>query len=116
MNVEWRDHALCAQIGGDLWFPDKGGSSLAAIAVCRSCPVATECLEFSTTLNPDERQHGIWGGLSPVSRRLLHQTFTCTQCHSQYTPTRKGQKLCSDECRAESRKATYAKAKKRHVA
>lgn len=116
VTVEWMGRALCAQIGGDMWFPEKGGSSIAAIAVCNVCPVAQECLAFSETLPPGERQHGIWGGKSPMARKLPTSIKTCTMCSEQFTPATKQQKICSAECRTEARKQTYAKQHKRSVA
>lgn len=65
---EWQDRALCAQIGGDEWFPPKGGSSRAAKAVCRSCEVRAECLEYALD---HDIFFGIWGGLSERERRRL---------------------------------------------
>lgn len=65
---EWMVDALCAQIGADEWFPDKGESNTVAKLTCRRCPVRSECLEYA--LDHDER-HGIWGGLSERERRKL---------------------------------------------
>lgn len=69
----WTHHALCAQVGGDEWFPDQGQSSHAAKAVCRRCPVIAQCLEYA--LRNDER-HGIFGGLSERERRAMKKART----------------------------------------
>jgi hypothetical protein len=61
---------LCAQTDPELFFPDPGGSSRAAKAVCRACPVRGECLEAA--LARDER-FGVWGGLSERELRRLAQ-------------------------------------------
>jgi WhiB family redox-sensing transcriptional regulator len=66
----WRDSALCAEIGPDAFFPEKGDSSRPAKAICRSCRVRAECLQFA--LANDER-FGIWGGLSDRERRRLRR-------------------------------------------
>lgn len=66
--LEWRDAAACAEVGGDEFFPEKGGSTRLAKAVCRSCLVRAECLEYA--LANDER-FGIWGGLSERERRRV---------------------------------------------
>ena len=65
---DWRDLALCGEIGGDFWYPEKGGSTRLAKAVCRSCEVRGPCLEYA--LANDER-FGIWGGKSERERRRL---------------------------------------------
>jgi WhiB family transcriptional regulator, redox-sensing transcriptional regulator len=66
--LSWQDAGLCAEVDPDLWFPEKGGSVAYAKRVCRSCPVAAECLKFA--LANDERW-GVWGGLSERERRRL---------------------------------------------
>lgn len=66
----WQD-ALCAQVGGDLWFPEKGGSNTAAKRICAACPVRAECLQYA--LDNDIR-FGIFGGLSGYERRKLTKT------------------------------------------
>ena len=64
------DDALCAQVGGDLFFPEQGGSTLEARRFCHDCEVEADCLGYA--LANDER-FGIWGGLSPAERRKLHR-------------------------------------------
>lgn len=68
---DWRDKALCAQIGGDLWFPEKGdrGGPRRARETCARCPVAEQCLELA--VNNPAIQHGIWGGKTPTEIRLI---------------------------------------------
>jgi len=67
-DEDWRDDALCAQTDPEAFFPEKGGSVAAAKAICTSCDVRAECLEYA--LRNDER-FGIWGGLSDRERRRL---------------------------------------------
>ncbi|MDR2974749.1 MAG: WhiB family transcriptional regulator [Propionibacteriaceae bacterium] len=64
----WQAHGLCAQTDPEAFFPEKGGSTREAKAVCVHCEVRQECLEYA--LNNDER-YGIWGGLSERERRKL---------------------------------------------
>lgn len=64
----WHADALCAQVGGDEWFQEKGGSTADAKAICRRCPVTEDCLQFA--LDHDER-FGVWGGLSEQERLRL---------------------------------------------
>jgi WhiB family transcriptional regulator, redox-sensing transcriptional regulator len=60
--------ALCAQTDPELFFPDKGGSVLAAKTICHGCEVNAECLQWA--LDHGERW-GVWGGLSAFERRKL---------------------------------------------
>jgi WhiB family redox-sensing transcriptional regulator len=64
--LAWQERALCAQTDPEAFFPEKGGSTREAKAVCASCEVRAECLEYA--LENDER-FGIWGGMSERERR-----------------------------------------------
>lgn len=64
----WVAKAVCAQTDPDAFYPEKGGSTAAAKAICEGCEVRDACLEYS--LAHDER-FGIWGGLSERERRRL---------------------------------------------
>lgn len=66
----WMQDALCAQVGGDLHFPQKAEHAKAADAkrICAACPVREQCLAFA--LRTGER-HGIWGGLTTHERRAI---------------------------------------------
>jgi DNA-binding CsgD family transcriptional regulator len=60
----WRDEALCAQVGGELFFADDPGL---ARRVCAGCPVAQACLEEAMAAPVD----GVWGGTTMRQRRAL---------------------------------------------
>jgi WhiB family transcriptional regulator, redox-sensing transcriptional regulator len=64
----WMERALCAQVGSEMFFPDKGGSTRDAKRVCANCDVEAQCLAYA--LRNDER-FGIWGGRSERERRAL---------------------------------------------
>jgi WhiB family transcriptional regulator, redox-sensing transcriptional regulator len=67
-ELAWMDFALCAEIGGDLHFPEKGGDVRAAKQVCMACEVRESCLQYA--LDHSER-HGLWGGKSERQRRSM---------------------------------------------
>ena len=71
-NQAWRLRAACAGRSPNLWFPEGGaGNSKAtqeALAICRSCPVRTECAEHALT---QPEHHGIWGGITETQRKNL---------------------------------------------
>lgn len=72
MTRDWRADALCAQIGTEMFFPEKNQSAEPARRICRMCPVRTECLRYA--LENRERE-GVWGGLSANERnQLLRRT------------------------------------------
>lgn len=66
----WMAQSVCAQTDPEAFFPEKGGSVRAVVAICAGCPVKTHCLDFALDNNI---QHGIWGGLSSLARRRLQQ-------------------------------------------
>jgi WhiB family redox-sensing transcriptional regulator len=65
---EWMADGLCAQVDPELWFPEKGGSTRQAKAVCARCTVCPECLAYA--LANDDR-FGVWGGTSERDRRRM---------------------------------------------
>jgi WhiB family redox-sensing transcriptional regulator len=68
---DWRQDALCAQVGGDLWFPRKGGSNHPAKRVCTVCPVRKECLDDVMARTDVVDDYGIRGGTSPKERERM---------------------------------------------
>jgi WhiB family redox-sensing transcriptional regulator len=53
-----------------MFFPDKGGSTVAPKKICATCPVTEQCLEFA--MENDER-FGVWGGKTERERRKLRR-------------------------------------------
>lgn len=65
----WQAEGICRQVDiGDMWFPEKGGSTKEAKAVCAACPVAAQCLEYALS---HEERFGVWGGFSERERRQM---------------------------------------------
>lgn len=70
---DWYVQALCAQTDPEAFFPEKGGSTREAKAVCRRCPVQAECIDEALA---NEERFGIWGGLSERERRKILRLTT----------------------------------------
>ena len=67
-QFDWMDEARCTGMT-DLFFPevgDSGGSVEKAKAVCSTCPVKRECLDFALD---NSFMYGIWGGMSSRQRK-----------------------------------------------
>lgn len=72
MMSDWRHRAVCRDEDPELFFAvgETGPALLQneeAKAVCRRCPVVTECLTYA--LNRGEV--GVWGGTDERERRVL---------------------------------------------
>lgn len=99
----WHADALCAQVDGDLFFPDKGESTREAKAICRQCPVRAECLLWALD---NAEPYGIWGGLSERDRRRLRRGSpfldrTCVVCGEDFEPRSESARTCGPVCRSE---------------
>ncbi|MFD7066103.1 WhiB family transcriptional regulator [Streptomyces sp. NPDC059913] len=71
----WRTAAACTRIGADpdLWFVDGGARAdrERAIAICRDCPVLTQCRDAvarEESGSGKESRYGIRAGLTPKER------------------------------------------------
>jgi WhiB family redox-sensing transcriptional regulator len=71
IHQEWVERAACAGAGPDMFFQLKGGSNLPAKAVCATCPVRQECLDYAVG---QPEQWGVWGGMDRNERRAYART------------------------------------------
>ena len=69
-QARWTSQAACVGHPAELFFPGKGESLSPARALCASCPVRLDCLDYALRWSIP---HGIWGGLSPRQRRHLRK-------------------------------------------
>jgi WhiB family redox-sensing transcriptional regulator len=66
----WQTFAACTGVDPALFFPERGAATREAKAVCATCPVREECLEYA--LEHGEK-FGIWGGKSERERRQIRR-------------------------------------------
>lgn len=64
----WMAEANCAGTDPEIFYPAVGGSPRPAQRICSRCPVTAQCLAYAVEI---QDQHGVWGGISPRSRRGL---------------------------------------------
>lgn len=70
---DWVRDARCAEVDGDLFFPDGKGQGNTRIhaqakAMCAACPVMSECREFGAG-----EEFGTWGGLTAHDRAQMRR-------------------------------------------
>jgi WhiB family redox-sensing transcriptional regulator len=71
-SVIWQDRANCLGVNPDLFFPERGASSVEAKKVCAECVVRLECLDYALVHG---EKFGIWGGTSERQRRRMRRNF-----------------------------------------
>ena len=72
----WQGRAACRGPESRLFFPptyverrdEREGRERRAKAICASCAVRRDCLDYALTIR---EPHGIWGGLNESERRQL---------------------------------------------
>lgn len=74
-DAGWRKLAACRTADPDMFFPTGStGAAVAEIraatAVCQSCAVRGQCLQFALRTN---QEAGIWGGTCEDERRRLRR-------------------------------------------
>ena len=70
-DFRWTSQAACKESPISMFFPEKGDSIKIveqAKAICNSCVVKTDCLNFAID---NFMPYGIWGGTSIKERRYL---------------------------------------------
>ena len=72
LDTSWMDQAACRGVDPGLFFPERGARAAfdRIRAICETCPVQVECLEYALEINT---QHGFWGGKSERERRRMRR-------------------------------------------
>jgi WhiB family redox-sensing transcriptional regulator len=76
IDEAWHLRAACRGPFSDVFFPppqferkqDRREREGRAKAICRTCPVQHECLDYALAIR---EPHGIWGGLNEAERRAI---------------------------------------------
>ncbi|MGI9611159.1 MAG: WhiB family transcriptional regulator [Acidimicrobiia bacterium] len=64
----WMVFGACREADANIFFPTNKEQTRAALAICATCPVEQDCLEYA--LDARER-FGVWGGTTEKQRRKL---------------------------------------------
>lgn len=74
--TEWQALGACRDTDSDVFFPpshfehkpEREARENEAKAICRSCQVRAECLEWALST---KEPHGVWGGYSESERKQI---------------------------------------------
>jgi WhiB family transcriptional regulator, redox-sensing transcriptional regulator len=77
ITTDWRDLASCRDSEPTLFFPvGTTGPAVdqidAAIAICSTCLVQEDCLQYALETN---QESGVWGGYAEDDRRRLRKRW-----------------------------------------
>ena len=76
---------LCAEVGGNYWFPEDllaeaaMQATKAAKSICASCEHQSECAEWGI----NNERYGIWGGLTSVTLRTIRKNRNIIKQHKK---------------------------------
>jgi len=70
LDTSWMIQGKCLGTDPELFFPERGDSTVEAKATCQGCPVQHPCLEYA--LEAGEK-FGVWGGKSERERRKIRR-------------------------------------------
>lgn len=66
----WRADAACRGVDPNVFFPLADEEAGSAKAICATCPVRDDCLDYALATRQGD---GVWGGLTEVERRRLRR-------------------------------------------
>lgn len=70
----WREDAACLDADMDIFFPSRNNAEDRwdrAKAFCKECKVKKQCLSLVMHLEEHDDRWGVFGGLTPMERRVL---------------------------------------------
>jgi WhiB family redox-sensing transcriptional regulator len=66
----WTARAACRDTNTEIFFPASANEEVDALAICATCPVRAQCLDYAIR---NRENHGIWGGTTPEERRRMRR-------------------------------------------
>lgn len=68
MDLSWRKRGACRGLDPDVFYPASEEESGDAKAICGTCTVRDQCLEFALVTREAD---GVWGGATEKERRRI---------------------------------------------
>lgn len=82
---DWADDAACKKAErGSFFDPEDKNLKTLAANYCFSCPVQNQCLYTALVL---EEEYGLWGGLTPKQRKVLHKRVSAVASSKGMQPS-----------------------------
>lgn len=110
--AEWRTRAACRDTDVNMFYAQRGANQVVTEAkrLCATCPVADECQRYARSRG---ERIGIWAGQS-MNRHMNadRPRERCRVCGQTFNAVGT-QRLCSETCRIESRRASGRRAHRR---
>jgi WhiB family redox-sensing transcriptional regulator len=67
-DTDFFEDAACNDVETDVFFPVSDTFAGEAKAICATCPVAEQCLEYAISTHQSD---GVWGGMTSIERHRL---------------------------------------------
>ncbi len=77
VDAAWRTKGRCRTVDPETFFPLPTEPADMALALCRSCPVQSECLRAALDAGDAE---GVWGATTPRERRAMLMAWRSWKC------------------------------------
>jgi WhiB family redox-sensing transcriptional regulator len=68
-DLDWQEYGNCVGLNPEIFFPERGDTTVQAKEVCHGCVVRDECLEYAVV----HEKFGIWGGMNERERRRFRR-------------------------------------------
>ena len=75
-EMTWRVRGVCQSVDPEVFFPAPSEPADAALALCRTCDVRTQCLAWAMLHGAE----GYWGGTTTYQRKQLIRVRTRAKC------------------------------------
>lgn len=63
--MDWLERAACRGMDPEIFFPSQGMDGREAKAICATCPVTQECLDYAES---NKERIGVFGGMTAQER------------------------------------------------
>lgn len=75
MTTTFFERAACKGLPTEVFFPEHGRRGTEAIAVCKVCPVITDCLRYHVAVSDESNDGGgVWGGTTERERKRMRRS------------------------------------------